>query len=247
MSSTIDRVRILVLGDSGVGKTSLVHLIAHNSPLTAISYTVGASIEVKLHHFREGTQSQKHFWIELCDVGGSHSHRNSRHVFYNNFHGIILVHDLANRKSQQNLDLWLKEVLESETGCGKRDPGSLWDDVSNEDRKESSFHDVDTPLLVIGTKQDLASDGISLPVRQFRKSYIAEEFGAEEIHLNCTDERALIAGTSSSNKLARFFDKVIERQFFNTRSSVGKNWESGAGGVASQSRGDSTSERRRFL
>ena len=46
---------------------------------------------------------------------------------------------------------------------------------------------------------------------------------------------------------ARFFDKVIERQFFNTRSSLGKNWESGAGGVASQSRGDSTSERRRFL
>ena len=94
-------------------------------------------------------------------------------------------------------------LISSETGCGKRDPGSLWDDVSNEDRKESSFHDVDTPLLVIGTKQDLASDGISLPVRQFRKSYIAEEFGAEEIHLNCTDERALIAGTSSSNKLVK--------------------------------------------
>ena len=64
-------------------------------------------------HFKAIMKSSTilHF-SELCDVGGSHSHRNSRHVFYNNFHGIILVHDLANRKSQQNLDLWLKEVLE---------------------------------------------------------------------------------------------------------------------------------------
>ena len=51
-------------------------------------------------------------FAELWDVGGGHSHRNSRHVFYSNFHGIILVHDLANRKSQQNLEKWLREVIE---------------------------------------------------------------------------------------------------------------------------------------
>ena len=44
--------------------------LAYNTPLTSISYTVGASIEVKLHHFREGTQSQKHYWI-----GEWHLHR----------------------------------------------------------------------------------------------------------------------------------------------------------------------------
>ena len=49
MSCTTDRARILVLGDSGVGKTSLVHLIAHGKPLSQIAYTVGAAIEVKLH------------------------------------------------------------------------------------------------------------------------------------------------------------------------------------------------------
>ena len=41
---------------------------------------------------------------ELFDVGGSQAHRNSRHVFYNNIAGVILVHDLSNRKSQRNLD-----------------------------------------------------------------------------------------------------------------------------------------------
>ena len=50
--------------------------------------------------------------LELLDVGGSQSHQNSRHVFYNNFHGIVLVHDLTNRKSQLNLEKWLAEVFQ---------------------------------------------------------------------------------------------------------------------------------------
>jgi len=61
--ASCDRVRILVLGDSGVGKTSLVHLMAHSQPLRQLSYTIGATVEVKLHEYKEGTPSQKTFWI----------------------------------------------------------------------------------------------------------------------------------------------------------------------------------------
>ena len=65
---------------------------------------------MKLHEFMEGTQQQKSFFVELWDVGGSHSQRNTRHVFFHTVHGIILVHDLANRKSCHNLGRWLAEV-----------------------------------------------------------------------------------------------------------------------------------------
>ncbi len=61
--------------------------------------------------------------------------------------------------------------------------------------------------------QDLASDGGGLPVHQ-RRSSIAEEYLTEEIHLNCTDEKSLVAGSSALNKLSRFFDKVIDKQFY---------------------------------
>ncbi len=64
--TTFDRVRILVLGDSGVGKSSLVHLIAEGRPLSDLNYTIGASFEVKLHEFREGTPAQKTYWIGKC-------------------------------------------------------------------------------------------------------------------------------------------------------------------------------------
>ena len=72
--SGLDRVRILVLGDSGVGKSSLVQLLSSAGTGTGItdsalpvqedlSYTIGAAVEVKLHQYREGTQQQKQYWI----------------------------------------------------------------------------------------------------------------------------------------------------------------------------------------
>ncbi len=63
--TSLDRVKILVLGDSGVGKTSLVHLLAHAQTLKQLSYTIGASVEVKLHEYREGTPAQKTYWIGM--------------------------------------------------------------------------------------------------------------------------------------------------------------------------------------
>lgn len=80
--SAIDRVRIMVLGDSGVGKTSFVHLAAYGEPLKSPSWTVGCSVEVKLHEYKEGTPEQTTYFIEFWDVGGSNNHRNTRQVFY---------------------------------------------------------------------------------------------------------------------------------------------------------------------
>ena len=72
-----DRARILVLGDSGVGKSSLVHLIAYGKPLSHITYTIGASNEVKLHEYKEGTPSQRTYWIGLILLFGSESKQNT--------------------------------------------------------------------------------------------------------------------------------------------------------------------------
>ena len=158
----------------------------------------------------------------MFDVGGSQAHRNSRHVFYNNIAGVILVHDLSNRKSQRNLDRcstecillikfvifynslgtkkvdtgviaffvhdfskgafkilnfrWLREYLDRESGNGKARE-SFWDDPgggngsgtgSTGDLRALGGVDVNVPLLVVGTKHDLAVAGTSLPTHQGR-------------------------------------------------------------------------------
>lgn len=87
-------------------------MIANNETLSSPSWTVGCTVEVKLHEYKQGTSSQNTFFIELFDVGGSIHHKNTRGVFYYpGTNGIILVHDLTNRKSQENLKNWLLEIL----------------------------------------------------------------------------------------------------------------------------------------
>ncbi|XP_035785674.1 rab-like protein 3 isoform X2 [Anopheles albimanus] len=209
--SAIDKVRVLVVGDSGVGKTCLTHLIANHEPLTSPGWTVGASVEVKLHEYKEGTASQNTFFIELWDVGGSISHKNTRGVFYNPTHGIILVHDLTNRKSHENLQRWLIEILNKD-GKDVLKGNELLLDID----PEQFLGSTQIPILVIGTKLDMLDDVHKQKIlNRTSVGSIAEQCGADEICLNCHEARSLAAGTTDSVKLARFFDKVIERKYYN--------------------------------
>ncbi|XP_054723839.1 rab-like protein 3 isoform X2 [Uloborus diversus] len=205
--ASIEKVKILIVGDSGVGKSSLVHLICHGEAITNPSWTIGCSVE--LHEFKEGTPSQKTYFVELWDIGGSSSHRNSRTMFYNSFHGIILVHDLTNRKSKQNLRKWLAEVLSKE-GTGKKNNG--WYNYDSEQFVDNQF-----PILVIGTKQDLMM-AVYPPGRTKRTSSIADECGADEIYVDCRHQRSFAPGSSNAVKLSRYLDKVIEKKYHNQGS-----------------------------
>lgn len=47
-----------------------------------------------------------------------------------------------------------------------------------------------------------------------RRSTVAEEYLTEEINVNCNDSKAFAPGSTDLNKLSRFLDKVIEKQFY---------------------------------
>ena len=53
--------------------------------------------------------------------------------------------------------------------------------------------------LILATSERTSS----ISLEQIKRSLIADEYLAEEIHLNCNDERSLVAGSTSANKLAR--------------------------------------------
>lgn len=96
--------------------------------------------------------------------------------------------------------------------------------------KSKSFEDFDPekfvgstqiPILVVGTKFDLISESNFIKSNVHRRSAtIAEECGADEIFLDCRQIRSLAAGSSSSVKLSRFFDKVIEKRYYSSREAI---------------------------
>ncbi|KAL8599223.1 hypothetical protein ACOMHN_007939 [Nucella lapillus] len=196
----IEKAKILVVGDSGVGKTSLIHLICHNETCRYPLATIGCSVEVKLHEFRAGTPAERDFFLELWDIGGSSSHRRCRALFYNQVHGIILVHDLTNRKSHQNLGKWLAEVLNKDTELPN----------NGKEIDPETFAGNQIPILVVGCMADSAE---SLRDKsRVRTSSVAEECGAEELKLDSMNMKYLAPGSTNAVKLTKFFDKVIDER-----------------------------------
>lgn len=138
MNHNLDRnsAKILVLGDSGVGKSSLIHLICHSNVLSSVQWTIGCSIDVKIH--------DNHF-LEFWDIGGSRGHKIARSFLYQDYHGIILVFDATNKKSLSNLDEWLAEVS-----------------LKTTDRDIDTYTHINVPVIKIATKKDQLPYGAPL-------------------------------------------------------------------------------------
>lgn len=138
MSNNLDKVsaKILVLGDSGVGKSSLIYLICHSATLSSAQWTIGCSIDVKLHD---------NYFLEFWDIGGSRNHKIARSFLYQGYHGVMLVFDATNNKSRLNLNEWLMEVSQK-----------------SNDKDLETYVNINVPIITIATKEDLMPYGSAL-------------------------------------------------------------------------------------
>jgi len=219
---------VLVLGDSSVGKTSFVHVVCHDQPLSSPPpVTVGCHIEIKVYERRDRHQNPNLYFIQFHDVGGSVQHKNSRSsMFYDEFNGIILVSDLTSRQSFDNLKEWIYEVIRHRSR--EKLPTEFNSDV---------LHNFDVPILLVHTKFD-ESNGTSLlssnnnsRMKSFgsshslsssssfnsllpdfnRKSSLANLFNCDEIFVNCYSNKGFSFDTHNLAKLNSFFEKMIRR------------------------------------
>lgn len=174
--------KIVVLGDCGVGKTSFCHAVA-GKPGTEFPSTIGVSICMAWHEYRTGTAEQRSELIELWDIGGTVSHRNAAQVLLDGAAGAILVHDLSNKKSQENLAQWLSML------DGKSRP------MGSSRNLVADIESCHIPVLTVGCKLDLAP----------HRGPLAHD----RINVDC--RRPIPPGSSTSMCLAKFLDGAIDR------------------------------------
>lgn len=94
--------KILVVGDTKVGKTSLMGLIDHHD-----KHDKDVGMEPFSYSQTCGDTS---ICLQLWDVSGKKCFKGMRRVFYPGTLGVILIYDITNRDSFENLPNWLEEI-----------------------------------------------------------------------------------------------------------------------------------------
>jgi len=98
-------LKLLLVGDSSVGKTSLLLRYTQGDFKDAVRNTVGVDLKVKMVNFRG-----KKLKLTIWDTAGQERFRTLTSAYYRGAHGIVLVYDISSRQSFEDIKEWLKEV-----------------------------------------------------------------------------------------------------------------------------------------
>jgi len=112
MPSAVDNERepkylykIILIGDSGVGKSSLLSRFARDEFLLDSKPTVGVEFSTKsIQH--EGDTVTAQIW----DTAGQERFRAIARAYYRNAVGALLVYDISRRSTFENAGQWLGEL-----------------------------------------------------------------------------------------------------------------------------------------
>ena len=103
--------KVVLLGESGVGKTSIISRYTTNTFSSILMSTTGASFATKTMMLEEENQSVK---FEIWDTAGQERYRALAKVFYKNASVCVLVYDITRKASFDELKkYWINELKEN--------------------------------------------------------------------------------------------------------------------------------------
>ena len=103
--------KVVLLGESGVGKTSIISRYISNTYRNQQLPTTGANFVTKTIILEDENKSIK---FELWDTAGQERYRSLAKVFYKNAAVCVLVYDITRKSSFEELKLfWIKELKEN--------------------------------------------------------------------------------------------------------------------------------------
>ncbi|NWR76010.1 RB39B protein, partial [Centropus unirufus] len=101
--------RVIMLGDSTVGKSSLLRCYTEGVFLDAVNQTVGVDFYVQFVELEPGLRVKLQFW----DTAGQERFRSVTRSYYRNSAGAMLLFDLTNRASFESVRQWHQEVVDT--------------------------------------------------------------------------------------------------------------------------------------
>ena len=100
--------KILLLGDSSVGKTCFLMRYTDNTFQDIHMSTIGLDYKLKNVQLEDGKMVK----IQVWDTAGQDRFRSITKNYYKGAHGIILIYDVTENKSFENLKNWMNQIKE---------------------------------------------------------------------------------------------------------------------------------------
>ncbi len=148
--------KIVLVGNGGVGKTTLRRRWMGEGFTTSYILTVGADFAVKTLNTPNGHEVKFQIW----DLGGQPHFKEVRKTFYAGTAGALVVYDVTDRKSYADIFGWIEEMLK------------------NINKK--------IPIVLVGNKIDLrdnASEAISTEEGNKLRKEIIEKYGLKVLFI----------------------------------------------------------------
>uniref|UniRef100_A0A182QIU6 Ras-related protein Rab-35 n=1 Tax=Anopheles farauti TaxID=69004 RepID=A0A182QIU6_9DIPT len=101
--------KLLIIGDSGVGKSSLLIRFSDNTFSGSYITTIGVDFKIRTVVIK-GERVKLQIW----DTAGQERFRTITNTYYRGTHGVIVVYDVTNGESFGNVKRWLQEI---ESNC----------------------------------------------------------------------------------------------------------------------------------
>ncbi|BFF97837.1 GL15675 [Drosophila persimilis] len=109
MAKTYDYLfKLLLIGDSGVGKTCILFRFSEDAFNTTFISTIGIDFKIRTIEL-----DNKKIKLQIWDTAGQERFRTITTAYYRGAMGIMLVYDITQEKSFENIKNWIRNIEEN--------------------------------------------------------------------------------------------------------------------------------------
>lgn len=98
-------IKLLLIGDSGVGKSCLLLRFSEDSFTSSFITTIGIDFKIK-----KLLLDDKWVKLQIWDTAGQERFRTITSAYYRGAMGILLVYDISDQSSFNNIKNWMKNI-----------------------------------------------------------------------------------------------------------------------------------------
>jgi small GTP-binding protein len=100
-----EKIKLMVLGDSSVGKSSILTKYCKNKFLSKYVTTIGIDFQIKYLNI-----NKKKIKVQIWDTAGQERYRVVTKNYFNSSNGFVIIYDITNRVSFNNINNWMEQI-----------------------------------------------------------------------------------------------------------------------------------------